>query len=62
MQRTGHRYLRITDSQRRKLVTVLELLSPSNKNSGKNRPHYLEKRNEYLIIQLSNSFEFSVVK
>jgi hypothetical protein len=48
VRRTGHRYLRITDRDRRRLVTVLELLSPSNKDSGKNRPQYLEKRNEYL--------------
>ena len=48
VRRTGHRYLRITDRERRRLVTVIELLSPANKDSGKNRPHYLEKRNEYL--------------
>jgi len=48
VRRSGHRYLRITDRERRRLVTVVELLSPSNKDSGKNRPHYLEKRNEYL--------------
>jgi hypothetical protein len=48
VRRTGHRYLRITDRERRRLVTVLELLSPSNKDSGKNRPQYLEKRNDYL--------------
>lgn len=48
VRRSGHRYLRITDRDRRRLVTVVELLSPSNKDSGKNRPHYLEKRNEYL--------------
>ena len=48
IQKTGHRYLRITDREQRRLVTVVELLSPSNKDSGKNRPHYLEKRNEYL--------------
>jgi len=48
VRRSGHRYLRITDRERRRLVTVVELLRPSNKDSGKNRPHYLEKRNEYL--------------
>src|SRR5688572_26911174 len=41
VRRTGHRYLRITDRERKRLVTVLELLSPTNKDSGKNRPHYL---------------------
>jgi hypothetical protein len=34
-------------------VTVVELLSPSNKKRGDDRTRYLEKRNEYLANNLS---------
>lgn len=53
IRRTGHRYLRITDRDLRRVVTVLELLSPSNKDSGKNRPNYLAKREEYLATNVN---------
>jgi hypothetical protein len=39
-------YLTITDSLRRRVVTVIELLSPSNKQPGPNRNLYLTKRRE----------------
>jgi hypothetical protein len=48
MQRQGQRYLRIIDRRNRRVVTVLELLSPSNKEAGLDRENYLTKRNEYL--------------
>ncbi len=38
----------IRQRQNRRLVTVIELLSPVNKSRGKARQEYLEKRNAYL--------------
>lgn len=37
-------YLEIRDSKRRRLVTVIELLSPTNKRPGEDRQQYLAKR------------------
>ena len=37
-------YLEIRDRNQRQLVTVIELLSPSNKNEGTDREQYLRKR------------------
>ena len=48
VRRQGQRYLRIIDRRNRRVVTVLELLSPSNKETGSDRENYLTKRNEYL--------------
>src|SRR6185437_7077882 len=39
-------YLRILDRHSRKLITVIEILSPANK--GSDRPDYLAKRQKYL--------------
>jgi hypothetical protein len=41
-------YLEVRDRQGRELVTVIELLSPSNKRPGNNREAYLAKRRELL--------------
>jgi hypothetical protein len=48
VRRTGSRYIQIRDGRERRIVTVIELLSPSNKDSGSDRDAYLAKRNEYL--------------
>jgi hypothetical protein len=47
-RREGTRYIRVYDLHSRRVVTVLELLSPANKTSGGDREKYLAKRNEYL--------------
>jgi hypothetical protein len=44
----GNRYLRIIDAKSRRVVTVIELQSPSNKTPGPDHDHYLAKRDEYL--------------
>jgi hypothetical protein len=46
--RKGKAYLRIIDHESHRVVTVVELLSPSNKRPGKDRDAYLLKREEYL--------------
>ncbi len=43
--------LEIRDRRNRRVVTVLELLSPSNKNPGPDRDEYLVKRVRYLHQQ-----------
>jgi hypothetical protein len=42
------RFLEVRDRRGRELVTVIELLSPSNKRSGEDRELYLAKRREIL--------------
>ena len=41
-------YLEVRDRLGRELVTVIELLSPSNKRAGEDREQYLAKRRELL--------------
>lgn len=48
VRRQGHRYLKILDALGRRVITVIEVLSPSNKNPGDDRDAYLAKRGEYL--------------
>ena len=43
-----HSYLAIRDRENRDLITVLELLSPSNKDSGPDRAQYLAKRRQII--------------
>lgn len=43
-----HAFVEIRDRQTREIVTVLELLSPSNKRLGADRESYLAKRLEFL--------------
>jgi hypothetical protein len=45
----GQRYVQIVDQNEHRVVTVLGLLSPSNKQAGRDREAYLAKRDEYLV-------------
>jgi Protein of unknown function (DUF4058) len=47
-RRRSRRYLRIAEARTNRVVTVIELLSPSNKAAGPDRQAYLAKREEYL--------------
>jgi hypothetical protein len=49
VEREKHRYLEIRDRRNRRLVTVIELLSPSNKTPGPDRDDYLSKRTRYQL-------------
>jgi len=42
------KYIRLIDVEDRSVITVIELLSPSDKLPKKDRSHYLVKREEYL--------------
>lgn len=56
LPRTGtrrRRYVKIEDLSANRVVTVIELLSPSNKELGADRQRYLAKRDEYLANRLS---------
>jgi Protein of unknown function (DUF4058) len=47
-----HAFLEIRDRANRQLVTVLELLSPSNKRPGPDREQYLAKRQQWLTSSI----------
>ena len=47
-KKPGKRYISIHDKDRNQVVTVVELLSPSDKGARKDRTNYLAKREEYL--------------
>jgi Protein of unknown function (DUF4058) len=47
-RREGNKYLKIVDVRSRRLITVVELLSPANKRPGPDREDYLTKRIDYL--------------
>lgn len=47
------RYLKITDPEGRRVVAVIEILSPSNKTSGNDGQAYRLKRDEYLANNIS---------
>jgi len=44
----GNKYIKVVDSRSKRLVTVIELLSPANKRPGLDREAYLNKRIDYL--------------
>lgn len=48
VRKKGHRYLKIVDAMGKHVITVIEVLSPSNKTPGEDRDAYLAKRSEYL--------------
>jgi hypothetical protein len=51
VDRVGMSYVEIRDRRSRRLVTVIELLSPSNKGAGCDRDQYEYKRAEILASQ-----------
>jgi hypothetical protein len=53
VERKRRKLIRIEDVQSRRVVTVVELLSPTNKKSGPDREAFLAKRDEYLANQIS---------
>ena len=51
--RKGQPFLKVIDPRQNRVVTAIELLSPSNKKSGKDRDAYLNKRADYLASQVN---------
>lgn len=49
----GIPYVKLVDRTHRRLVTVIELLSPANKAPGKDREAYLMKQREYLASDVN---------
>jgi hypothetical protein len=47
-RKRNHRFVRITTTDDQQVLTVLEVLSPSNKGGGEDREAYAQKRREYL--------------
>jgi hypothetical protein len=48
VREVGQHAVRIRDAQNRRVVTAIELLSPSNKEPGADRDRYLLKRDEFI--------------
>lgn len=48
VREVGQHTVRIRDLRNRKVITAIELLSPSNKNPGADRDRYLLKRDEFI--------------
>lgn len=48
-KRKGPKFVRVVDQKGNRVVTVVEVLSPSNKAAGDDRDSYLSKRNDYLL-------------
>src|SRR5262245_7942843 len=53
IRKTGHRYLKIKETKTDRFVTVVELLSPTNKKRGKDRDDYLTKRKLYFAERIN---------
>src|SRR5665213_888143 len=51
--RKGQPFLKVLDPRQHRVVTAIELLSPANKKSGKDRDAYLNKRADYLASQIN---------
>ncbi len=57
----GNRFIRIMDRHHRKVITVIELLSPANKSPGPDREAYLLKRNEFVAAK-ANVIEIDLLR
>ncbi|MBI2193727.1 MAG: DUF4058 family protein [Planctomycetes bacterium] len=55
------RFLEVRDTQTRKVITVIEILSPSNKFPGEGRAQYERKRQE-VLGSLTNLMEFDLLR
>lgn len=53
VKHAGNRYLKVIDGRHRRVVTVIEILSPSNKTAGGDKDAYLAKRDEYLGLDIN---------
>jgi hypothetical protein len=61
VREVGQHTIRIRDARDRRVVTAIELLSPSNKESGADRERYLLKRDE-LIANGTNMVEIDLLR
>jgi uncharacterized protein DUF4058 len=51
--RSGSRFVTIRDTLNQRVVTAIEVLSPSNKRPGEDRDAYLAKRDEYFVASVN---------
>ncbi len=61
VREVGQHAVRIRDLRNRKVVTAIELLSPSNKNPGADRERYLLKRDDF-IANGTNMVEIDLLR
>jgi len=55
-------HLEIRDRRNRRVVTVIEMLSPTNKRAGRDRDEYLMKRNAILTIGTAHLVETDLLR
>ena len=51
--RTGNRFVTIRDTLNQRVITAIEILSPSNKKPGDDREAYLSERDEYFVAHVN---------
>jgi hypothetical protein len=61
VREVGPHTVRIRDARNRRVVTAIELLSPSNKSSGPDRDRYILKRNEF-VANGTNMVEIDLLR
>jgi Protein of unknown function (DUF4058) len=59
--RRRRRWLTVRDTRKRTVVTVIELLSPSDKRSGRDRDRYLDKRSR-ILASTANLVEIDLLQ
>ena len=60
-KRHGTKFIKIVDQPGNRIITVIEVLSPSNKDTGQDRDNYISKRNEYLSTR-TNLVEIDLLR
>lgn len=53
VERKARKYIQVEDLEWNRVVTVIEVLSPANKEAGDDREAYLSKRSEYFVNRLN---------
>ena len=53
VERRKHKFIQIIDQASRRVVTAIELLSPTNKKAGPDREMFLNKRAEYFANRIN---------
>ena len=56
------RYIHIRTENRSEVITIIEILSPTNKHSGRGRDSYLQKRNQILNSSATHLVEIDLLR
>ena len=56
------RYIHIRTENRNEVITIIEILSPTNKHPGRGRDNYLQKRNQILNSSATHLVEIDLLR